>query len=125
MFVRVHQEEAKKELIDIYGDSIDMELLNKEGILHFNENIINDEIRDSILYKSSIDEKNNFEYMLEDKQYTLQKYQPIHYQLFRDSRLTFLKHYARVQYFKYNKRDSRYYNGKDELGQYSDAEAFR
>ncbi|MCK4261457.1 MAG: hypothetical protein KAX49_20990, partial [Halanaerobiales bacterium] len=125
MFVRTHQDEVKQKLIAEYGELIDIKLLKKEGILHFNENIINNDVRNDFLYKASINEKTNYEYMFENEEYSLQEYKPIHYQQFRDARLMFLKHYGRTQYYKYNKKDSRYYNDKEQLDPYSDAEVFR
>ncbi|HEY9060073.1 MAG TPA: S8 family serine peptidase [Pseudobacteroides sp.] len=130
-FVRVTDNDRKEYIKENYGKNMsedDVALFDREGILHFDETKITDSFRETTLYKQTVDSENNYKYRKDEKgTWVTIKFDAQKYQLDRESRLYFLKHFARVQANEFRERMPSYLRPetKQNPTAYSDAEAYR
>jgi len=130
-YVRVTDDERKKYILKQYGkymSEADKKLINKEGVVHFDETKVNDALKNTALYKISINPNNNYKYRKDEKGNWVDiKFDSKKYQQDRESRLYFLKHFARVQANEVRAADPTYVRQRTTQSkeQYSDAESYK
>jgi len=150
LFVRILDDRTKKAVIDKWGRYITetgKSLLAREGVLHFDESKADGNLTRLRIYQDSISETANYIYQVswdarvyaqivgtyppkgfEYPFFVTKKMDGMAYFHDRESRLYFLKHYARVQALKHIEHNPSYFPRHSNCGKctpITDAEAFR